>query len=394
MIMKIKPFFSEEELEDVQLPACTSCGLFKSCQSPKMRATGKGRLGILVVAEAPGRTEDEQGVQLVGEAGQLLRDTLTSVGVDLDEDCWKTNAICCRPAGNRTPTKKEIKCCNPNLLETIRETQPKVIILLGGAALDSFLLNRFAGASDGIMKWRGFVIPDQKSEAWVIPAFHPSFILRNRGIKTIENLFKNDIAKAVKCSGRKFKKEGEYKINIMTSESNINFPFSNSLLAFDYETTGLKPYRKGHEIVCCGFSIKENEAWVFEFDDMTGFAEGWWQSVLKDKHIKKTSHNLKFEHIWGKGVLGVDTVSWVWDSMIASHIIDNRRKITSLKFQAYINFGQADYSSHIDKYLKSDTAVGFNKIHDAPREELLQYCGMDALLQYKLARKQMKEIEK
>lgn len=390
----MKPFFSKEELQQSTLPDCKSCGLFKTCKSPKMKVSGKGKLGILVVAEAPGRTEDEQGVQLVGEAGQVLRKALASCGVDLDRDCWKTNAIACRPPNNRTPTKKEIKCCNPKLMKTIWRKKPKLILLLGGVALDSFLLDKFAGASGGINKWRGFAIPDQAHGAWIVPAFHPSFVLRSRGNEAIENIFNQDIAKAVKYSGIPFQKEDEYKVSgllpssgtFITGQNQIRF--ESDLLAFDYETTGLKPYRKGHEIVCCGYSIKENEAYVFEFE---GGFKNWWANILKNKEIRKTAHNLKFEHQWSKEILGVATKGWEWDSMIASHVIDNRRGITGLKFQAYINFGQPDYSSHIEKYLKSDTATGFNKVKDAPREELLHYCGMDALLQFKLAKKQMEE---
>jgi uracil-DNA glycosylase family 4 len=60
-----------------------------------MPVTGEGRLGVLVIAEAPGAKEDERNEQLIGKAGQRLRSTLEPLGVDLDEDCWKTNAIIC-----------------------------------------------------------------------------------------------------------------------------------------------------------------------------------------------------------------------------------------------------------------------------------------------------------
>ena len=78
--------------------------------------------------------------------------------------------------------------------------------------------------------------------------------------------------------------------------------------------------------------------------------------------------------------------------MQATHIIDNRKGITGLKFQAYIHFGQQDYSSHLDKFLKEGGEEGFNDIEKAPKEELLHYCGMDSLLQYRLAKLQMEEV--
>ncbi len=383
--MVLRGFFSEEEQEIYIDASCDKCKLYLGCHSPKMKATGKGRKKILVVAEAPGKTEDEQGVQLIGEAGQVLRRALDKYGIDLDKDCWKTNAVVCRPPKNRTPSKKEIKCCNPNLMKVIASKKPNLIILLGGVALDSFLLDKFTGASGGINKWRGFVIPDQKHKVWVTSTFHPSYILRSRGVKSIETLFEKDLKNAVKYANKKVPIEPEYKIRTIPDKTIPPLTEEVKLLAFDYETTGLKPYAKGHEIVCCAISYKENYAEVFE---MTNKMKKLWVRILKNKNIKKTAHNLKFEHQWGREILGVTTRGWKWDSMIAAHVLDNRKGITGLKFQAYINFGQSNYSSHIEKYLKSESGIGFNKIHEAPVEDLHKYCGMDALLQYKLAVKQ------
>jgi len=48
------------------LPKCGSCGLFKTCESPKMEPYGQGRSRVLVVGEAPGQTEDEEGRPFIG----------------------------------------------------------------------------------------------------------------------------------------------------------------------------------------------------------------------------------------------------------------------------------------------------------------------------------------
>jgi hypothetical protein len=60
-----------------------------------------------------------------------------------------------------------------------------------------------------------------------------------------------------------------------------------------------------------------------------------------------------------------------------------------LKFQSYIRFGQGDYSSHLDKYIKTTGEEEFNTIRDAPMNEVYKYCAMDAILEYKLAILQM-----
>lgn len=382
----MKGFFEDEKVigKDAN---CVKCKLYKGCESPKMKATGKGEKKILVVAEAPSRKEDERGEQLIGEAGQVLRKVLRLFDIDLDKDCWKTYAVNCRPPKNKTPTKSQIKHCHPRLERVLKKKKPKLILLLGGVAVESFINNRLAENPGGINRWRGFAIPDQRYKAWVMATFHPSFILRSHGDIIIKNLFKRDIEKGLKKLKKKLPIYGDYNISLGEPAFCIPDPRHVDLLAFDYETTGVKPYAEGHEIVCGAFSYKEDEAFAFEM----GKDDDFWKDVLRDKRIKKTAHNLKFEHVWGKEILKTTTRGWVWDSMEAAHILDNRRKITDLKFQAYINFGQEDYSSHLDKFIKTDKE-GFNKIREALIADVLKYCAMDALLQFKLAKKQMRRL--
>jgi hypothetical protein len=108
-------FFTRSEMLQVRAPKavsprCGACGLFKTCNSPKMPVDGRGRAGILVIGEAPGREEDEQGRPFVGATGQLLRDTMEELGVDLRQDCWLYNSIICFPGDTRikTPSPVEI----------------------------------------------------------------------------------------------------------------------------------------------------------------------------------------------------------------------------------------------------------------------------------------------
>ena len=381
----MKGFFNTQDKES----DCIKCRLYKECITPKMKESGKGGKGILIIAEAPGKTEDKKGTQLVGEAGQVLRDVLNEFDIDLDRDCWKTNAIACRPPKNRTPTKREIKCCNSRMMKAIKEKKPHLIILLGGTSLDSFLTQRLKGASGGINKWRGFVIPDQIQKAWIAPTFHPSFVLRSKGIKAVRCLFEKDIENALLKLNTKVPSY-EYSIDIL-DESRANnmlqqfLEYPPELLGFDYETTGLSSYREGHEIVCCSICYDGETAYAFEFTDKL---IKWWKQILNSRQIKKTAHNIKFEHQWSKNILEVETRRWEWDSMLAAHMLDNRKGITGLKLQAYVNFGQKDYSSHLDKNIKYDDGNGFNKIKEADIKEVMQYCGMDSLIQYRLAIKQ------
>src|SRR5262245_43419820 len=88
-------------------PRCGLCGLLNKCQSPKMEVYGKGKNGILIVGEAPGANEDEQGIPFVGKAGRYLRGILHGLDVNMRNDCWLTNSLICRPPNNATPTSDQ-----------------------------------------------------------------------------------------------------------------------------------------------------------------------------------------------------------------------------------------------------------------------------------------------
>jgi len=385
-------------------PLCSSCGLYLLCQSPKMRVTGKGKKGILIVAEAPGGVEDEENTQLVGKAGQFFRKKLKLLGYDLDEDCRKTNAVCCRPPGNRTPTDKEIGACRVKVFTEIEKSKPKLIILLGGTALQSFLGHRWKGKLGGITKWRGLIIPDREVNAWVCPTYHPSYVQRHTTEDVAELIFEQDLKQALSLIKNSeiiplYRDEREC-VRITTDPKQID-RFLHWLLvkaplniAIDYETTGLKPYvSKGHRIVACAIAYSKNRVTAFPLKDEN---KKMLCKVLKHPKIHKYAANIKFEHAWSKACLECDVVGWKWDTMQAAHILDNRPKITSLDFQVYANFGVTDYSSHIKPYFRlvdPKDINGLNIIDECPLEDLLPYVALDALYEFRLANKQIREMK-
>ncbi|MBU0847621.1 hypothetical protein KKH23_10585 [Patescibacteria group bacterium] len=157
-------FFTKKETESISRPngkilSCASCGLYREVISPRMEPFGNFRKGILNIGEAPGETEDKRGKQWQGKVGRILKRTYRKLGIDLFEDCLNINAINCRPTtkngNNRTPTPQEIACCRSRVMKTIEEYHPKVIILLGGSAIFSFLGHRWKKDLGGIFKWRG-----------------------------------------------------------------------------------------------------------------------------------------------------------------------------------------------------------------------------------------------
>ncbi|MBO71633.1 MAG: uracil-DNA glycosylase [Actinobacteria bacterium] len=150
---------------------CTSCNLSKT---RKNVVVGKGNESaqVLIIGEGPGEQEDITGLPFVGRAGKMLDTALSSVDIDPLEDCYITNIVKCRPPNNRKPSAAESEACMPWLNEQVNLLKPKIIILAGSTAVQSFL-----GINEPISKIRGQWI--EKDNIKYMPIFHPSYLLRN-----------------------------------------------------------------------------------------------------------------------------------------------------------------------------------------------------------------------
>ena len=125
----------------------------------------------MLIGEAPGADEDNQGLPFVGRSGRLLSELLEQAELDEDKDLYICNVIKCRPPNNRKPTSDEIKQCRPWLEEQIALVNPSLVLLAGATALQAVL-----GIKSGISKLRG-QWHEQEGKAFM-PVFHPSYLLR------------------------------------------------------------------------------------------------------------------------------------------------------------------------------------------------------------------------
>lgn len=408
----MKSFFSSEDvksinMQDGKIASCASCGLYKYVLSPRMQPFGKFKKGILNLGEAPGETEDKKGKQWQGKAGQRLKRVYKKLGIDLFEDCLNFNAVNCRPVdgrgNNRSPTNNEILCCRRRVLKVIEEYKPKVIVLFGQGALQSVIGWRWTKQLGNISKWRGFTIPDQHFKAWLCPTFHPSYVERQQDSPELETIWMKDLKRAIKKIDEPkwlTKPDEEKSVHFIDIEDleNINF---GDMIAIDYETTGLKPYLKGHKIICASVANSEDSVSVFMVPEDSNRWEPL-KKLLASKKIGKIAHNMKFEEMWSREYLKQPVHNWIWDSMLAAHVIDNRSDITGLKFQTYIHFGEVGYDDQVSKYLQSDdpkNSNAFNKVEsliktESGRKLLMKYCALDSLFTFRLAKIQMKVLGK
>lgn len=381
------------------LPKCEACSLYKKCNSPKMEVDGDGRKGILVVGEAPGETEDEKGRPFVGKAGKLLKDALRGAGVELRRDCFITNAIICHPKGNATPDAKQIAYCRPNLTKAIRETKPKAILVLGGPAVKAVIGPLWKEDTGGIMRWAGFAIPNRSPNSWIVPTYHPSFVLRSEKDPLgplIDRRFRMHVARAAALASEGVPwPEGppDYRdaVQVILGPREAAKEIARGAIpagptAFDLETNMLKPDDPDARIVCASICFGGESTIAFP---MIGEAVEVFKNYLRQKS-PKIGANLKFEYRWcrrklGVRVKGVGYSVGGWDGVVAAHAADHRPDITSVKFQGFVLTGQPDYDSHIKPYLQSAGPRIPNRIHEIDLKELLTYCGIDSHLEYKIA---------
>jgi DNA polymerase len=154
---------------------CRACDL---CAQRKQAVPGVGdeNADWLFIGEGPGAEEDARGEPFVGQAGRLLDAMLAAIGLKRGEDVYIANAVKCRPPGNRTPENAEMAACFPYLKRQIVLIRPRLIVLLGRAAVGAVLGEERSLAS---MRGKRLTYRDGDCEIPVLVTYHPAYLLRN-----------------------------------------------------------------------------------------------------------------------------------------------------------------------------------------------------------------------
>ena len=141
---------------------------------------------VMIIGEAPGRTEDKFQKPFVGRAGKLLDSLLETVNLDRTT-VYITNVVNYRPDKNRKPTSKEINQFKKLLFKHIKIISPKSILLLGATAAAA-VLNHIGPLSEVRGKWKSIKIVNSYFN--ILTTFHPAFLLRQPAQKksTLEDL--------------------------------------------------------------------------------------------------------------------------------------------------------------------------------------------------------------
>ena len=205
---------------------------------------GDGHIPLLVTAEAPGEWEAEESRPLSpnGASGKVFRRALRENGV-LSRDITISNVLRCRPPSNELrglPYEREaIDHCSRHFANTLRESQPKVILALGDITFRELVPDR-PGA---VTAMRGFLFDSKYPRVKVVPTYHPAFIAR--GAWQLYGAFKSDIAFAVKCAREGIPTPMEVKYELDPSVSRVREYLShlranpNLFISYDVETPSI-----------------------------------------------------------------------------------------------------------------------------------------------------------
>lgn len=142
----------------------------------------------MLIGEAPGGQEEQQGRPFVGKAGKNLDEFLTAIGLRR-EDIRISNTVKVRPTrispkgtvSNRPPNRQELDFFVPWLHREIGETHPGVIVTLGNTPLQALLPGTVIGSCHG--EAREARIGDIALP--VFPLYHPAAIIYNRSLRDV-----------------------------------------------------------------------------------------------------------------------------------------------------------------------------------------------------------------
>ena len=388
-------FFEVEKIEVIKPKVkydCHSCPLDKSTQ---VDLQGQGLKKILILTEKPIFRNDYS----------WLRDQLNYNEITTD-DCWYSAVVQCECKND--PSNKVINCCRKQWQDLVKELKPEKILLLGHTAVKSFVGDRMNDIGK-MERWVGWAIPDQDYQCWVFPLFDIDFVRTHKN-EAVEYVFQDHISNALEHNKEFVKHEESIIVITDVKEAidwldnllhfvkmNPNF-VSDIWYSFDYEGTGLKPYREEQELYSVSFAINSYSGVSFPLFDDDEFHDKL-KKVLTNA-VKKTAHNIAFEQKWTRHVLGYEQSNNAFCSMLACHVLDNRTHISGLKFQTYINYGVAGYDDEMKPFLtvtkegedeKSDNRL--NNIHLAPMDKLLHYNALDSMFGYRLTMDQIEKLK-
>jgi len=314
---KVKRLREKKEVSNVEL--CKKCSLKKVGYVPPERNPGAR---ILVIGEAPGKSEVEQGRGFVGASGKILRDALAECNSGVFDT---TNVVKCRPTdkkgNNRGPTGKEQERCFNFLKKEL--TGYDLYILAGGTAITSVLGSGYSPTlfSGHLFKEKGQLF---------LPITHPAYLLR-RHDEEFKKVWTDDIRWGIDMINGKIPPV-EYELidNDKKLGEVIDLIRKYREVVIDIETTGLDP-RKDN-LVSVGFRVA-GKNFIYSVNRCPDWKKEL--NALVEPIDTVILHNAMFD-IKFMRVKGIDIRADIRDTQVLCYLVDDRRRFVSLKLKALV----------------------------------------------------------
>jgi DNA polymerase len=160
------------ETLETTVSQCTLCSLHKT-RTQTVFSVGNRDADLMIIGEAPGFHEDQQGEPFVGRAGQLLTEMIKTMGF-ARADVYIANILKCRPPNNRDPQPEEVSLCTRYLDQQIALVQPRLLLAVGRIA-SHYLLKTKSSLESLRNKLHHY--GDNKTP--LIVTYHPAYLLRS-----------------------------------------------------------------------------------------------------------------------------------------------------------------------------------------------------------------------
>ena len=413
------PFFEKGDVKSKatrKQASCARCPLMPYKQSTEVAVGGNTDSKKMIVVNQPQSSDEDfkRTAQRLAKSPAFMKALRMEgmTGGDLRDRYVFASAMRCH-LGEINPRKRDFKekqekaakatdCCRPNILNTISNLKPESILSISHQSTQTLITDAWGpGHYGGLSDFIPEQVPSQKLNAWIIPIQDPSVWdvkfdnsveKKNYNTASYDNY---DQVEAFYYSQARPWAHGppDYASmceNIYNSEVasqailDMMEDADTEFIAFDYETTTLKPEGDESFIFSVSFSNGHRTIampWTPEVRRAS-------QKMLLSDH-PKIACNMKFEERWTLNEFGHGVTNWHWDTMQAAHWIQQRPGITSIKYSSFAKLGQAEYEKGVSHYFKSPSSLTSNKIRKLDTETLLTYNGMDSLLELLVAYEQM-----
>lgn len=155
---------------------CTACTLHQT-RTQTVFGVGNRQAKLMIIGEAPGFHEDQQGEPFVGRAGQLLTAMIKTIGFERS-DVYIANILKCRPPENRDPLAEEVATCTAFLDQQIALIQPRLLLAVGRIAAHYLLKTK-----SSLESLRNKTHQYGENHTPLMVTYHPAYLLRNPGDK-------------------------------------------------------------------------------------------------------------------------------------------------------------------------------------------------------------------